>query len=141
MGYGPGAQRFAGATYDPTSNYRAARVFRFFADQGLTPDLLRRSYQHQLAVLAQAFDALGLPDAVVTRDRGRRWTPSAASSPCAARRPPGSARRWPPAGVKTDTRGDILRVGPAPYLSDAQLTTAIAHLGEAAIATGTAAAG
>lgn len=141
VGYGPGAQRFAGATYDPTSNYRAARVFRFFADQGLTPELLRRSYQHQLAVLAQAFDALGLPDAVVTRDRG---TPLDAFGGFLALRCPEAARlstALAARGVKTDTRGDILRVGPAPYLSDAQLTTAIAHLGEAAIATGTAAAG
>src|SRR5829696_7275725 len=67
--YGPGAQRFAGATYDPTSHYRAARVFRFFADQGLTPDLLRQSYLHQLDVLTRTFDALEAPDHVITRDR------------------------------------------------------------------------
>ena len=32
--YGEGAARWAGATYDPTSHYRAARVFDFFAAQG-----------------------------------------------------------------------------------------------------------
>ena len=130
VGYGPDAQRWAGATYDPTSNYRAARVFRFFADEGLTPALLRRSYQHQLAVLAGAFDALDAPDAVVTRDRA---TPLEAFGGFLALRSPRAgelcaelARR----GVATDSRGDILRVGPAPYLSDDQLTGAMAALGE-----------
>jgi kynureninase len=32
--------------------------------------------------------------------------------------------------VFTDHRGDILRLGPAPYVSDDQLTNAIAVLGE-----------
>ena len=41
--YGAGAARFAGATYDPTSHYRAAAVFAFHADQGLTPERLRAS--------------------------------------------------------------------------------------------------
>jgi len=30
VAYGPGAPRFAGSTYDPTSHYRAAAVFGFF---------------------------------------------------------------------------------------------------------------
>jgi kynureninase len=35
-------------------------------------------------------------------------------------------------GVLVDSRGDVLRLGPAPYLSDRQLLDAIALLGEAA---------
>ena len=35
-------------------------------------------------------------------------------------------------GVWTDARGEVLRLGPAPYLSDTQLQDAIALLGEAA---------
>ena len=34
--------------------------------------------------------------------------------------------------IWTDHRGDVLRLGPAPYLSDAQLDIAIAALNEAA---------
>jgi kynureninase len=30
----------------------------------------------------------------------------------------------------TDARGDVLRLGPAPYLSDAQLLEAVGLLGE-----------
>jgi kynureninase len=33
--------------------------------------------------------------------------------------------------VGSDSRGDVLRLGPAPYLSDAQLRAAIDALGEA----------
>jgi kynureninase len=35
--------------------------------------------------------------------------------------------------VTTDHRDDVLRLGPAPYLSDAQLRDAIVALGEVAL--------
>lgn len=41
----------------------------------------------------------------------------------------GSSGPWP-RGVATDSRGDILRLGPAPYLSDRQLEDAVAALCE-----------
>src|SRR3989442_3941585 len=50
--YGPGAARFAGATFDPTSHYRAARVFDFFEELELTPDLLRQLSLDQVGLLA-----------------------------------------------------------------------------------------
>ena len=128
--YAPGGQRFAGATYAPTSHYRAARVFRFFDERGLTPTLLRGSYLHQLDVLARAFDALGAPDAVVARDRGTPLTSVggflALRTPHALRLQQALAAR----GVGTDSRGHVLRFGPAPYLADAQLEAAIATLGD-----------
>jgi kynureninase len=130
VAYSPGAQRWAGATYDPSSNYRAARVFRFFAEMGLTPSVLRRSYQHQLSFLAEAFDALDAPEALVTRDRS---APLEAYGGFLALRSPHAGRlcaALATRGVATDSRGDILRVGPAPYLSDAQLATAIATVGD-----------
>ena len=49
--YGNGASRFAGATYDPASNYRAAAVFKYFREKALTPELLREISQHQIGVL------------------------------------------------------------------------------------------
>jgi kynureninase len=36
--------------------------------------------------------------------------------------------------VLTDSRGEILRLGPAPYLTDAQLMGAVSVLGEVASA-------
>jgi kynureninase len=103
-------------------------VFRFFADHGLTPGLLRQSYLHQLEVLAKAFDSLDAPDDVITRDR---TTPLTAFGGFLALRTPHAPRLQQALhtrGVSTDSRGDVLRLGPAPYLSDGQLETAVAAL-------------
>ena len=131
--YGPGPARFAGATYDPTSHYRGARVFDFFAEQGLTPARLRDISQHQVGMLAREFDGLDLDPKVIDRDR-RSVPLEAMGGFLALRAPRASAisqalRRR---GVWTDYRGEALRLGPAPYLSDDQLQTAIAILGEVA---------
>ena len=130
--YGPGPARFAGATYDPTSHYRAAAVFDFFEEQGLTPRLLREVSQHQVGLLAQEFDRLDLDRAVITRDR--RSVPLEETGGFLAFYAP-RAREISQAlrqrGVWTDYRGDTLRLGPAPYLSDAQLRDAVAQLEEA----------
>ena len=67
--YGEGPHRFAGSTYDPTSHYRAAEVFDFFEEMGLTPELLREVSQHQVGRLAERFDAIDLAPDLVDRDR------------------------------------------------------------------------
>ena len=129
VAYPRGAGAFAGSTYDPTSHYRAARVFAFFAEQGLTPEVLRASYRRQVGLLAAAVDALGLPDDVVTRDRE---TPLERFGGFLALRSPRAGelqRELAARGVLTDSRGDFLRLGPAPYLADAQLEDAVAALG------------
>ena len=111
--YPRGGMRFAGATYDPTSHYRAARVFEFFEQQGLTPSALRENYLRQTTLLAEGlgvdssrgdyggFLALEVPDAEEVR------------------------RRLADEGVLTDSRGRHLRLGPAPYLTDDQLERAV----------------
>jgi kynureninase len=130
VGYAPGPARFAGATYDPTSHYRATHVFDFFAAHALTPPLLRQVSQHQVARLARGFDALDADPAVITRDRSVALDRLAGFL---ALRAPGAAaltRRLRAAGVSCDARGETLRLGPAPYLCDQQLDDAIAALGE-----------
>jgi kynureninase len=130
VGYGSGASRFAGSTYDPTSHYRAASVLDFFETAGLTPSLLRQVSQHQTGLLAERFDALDLPDELITRDRD---TPRSAFGGFLALRSPHADRlrsALADRGVHTDSRGEYLRFGPAPYLSDRQLTAAIDTLGE-----------
>jgi len=106
--YGPGPARFAGATYDFTSHYRGARVFRFFQEQKLTPEKLRELNQHQIEILSGGTrnDAIGGFLAVAA--------PRAAKAQRALRKQ----------NIWTDYRGDTLRVGPAPYLTDAQLDAA-----------------
>ncbi|HEY6110597.1 MAG TPA: hypothetical protein VIV56_16965, partial [Gemmatimonadales bacterium] len=129
--YGPGPARFAGATYDPTSHYRAAAVFDFFEEQGLTPRLLREVSRHQVGLLAQEFDRLDLDRTVITRDR--RSVPLEATGGFLAFYAPRAgeiSQALRQRGVWTDYRGDTLRLGPAPYLSDAQLRDAVARLEE-----------
>ena len=111
---------------------RRARVRASSPSSGLTPERLRASYRHQVDLLAAGFDALGARRrARHARPRRRRSTRSAASSRCARRTPASCSARSPTRGVLTDSRGPWLRLGPAPYLSDAQLEAAIALLGEA----------
>ncbi|SFQ52212.1 kynureninase [Amycolatopsis rubida] len=131
VAYAPGGDRFAGATYDPSSHYRGVRVQQFFAEQGLTAEFLREVSQHQVGLLAGCFDSLGLPDDVVTRDRE---TPLGGIGGFLSLRSPVAGRlceRLAARGVRTDSRGQYLRFGPAPYLSDEQLETAISTLREA----------
>ncbi|HEV7516912.1 MAG TPA: kynureninase, partial [Thermoanaerobaculia bacterium] len=132
VAYGAGGARFAGSTYDPTSHYRAAEVFDFWAEQGLAPAFLRAVSQHQVGLLARGFDALDLPPAVVDRDRSLPLAETggflALRSPHSAELAAGLAAR----GVLTDHRNDVLRLGPAPYLSDTQLEDALGILGEVA---------
>lgn len=132
--YGAGAARFAGATYDPTSHYRAAAVFDFFAQQGLTPALLRQVSQHQVGLLADAFDALGLPPASIARDRSAPLTAIGGFLCLHTRHAAALNAALFDRGVYTDYRGNVLRLGPAPYLCDAQLRRAMALLGESAAA-------
>ncbi|MCB1054125.1 MAG: kynureninase [Acidobacteria bacterium] len=132
VSYGQGADVFAGSTYDPTSHYRASEVFDFFAEAGLTPELLRRVSQHQVGLLARAVDELDLPAELLGRDLRAPLSEIggflALSSPRAGELCDGLRR----AGVLTDHRRGVLRLGPAPYLADEQLLEAVACLGAVA---------
>jgi kynureninase len=133
--YGAGAARFAGATYDPTSHYRAAAVFAFHADQGLTPERLRGISRRQIGVLKSAFEALDI-DARLARVEpmpdDRRGGFLAIRTPHAGDVAQGLRAR----GVLVDARGDVLRLGPAPYLSDDQLLESIRLLGDTQLGRG-----
>lgn len=130
VSYAGGADRFAGATYDPTSHYRGARVIRFFASEGLTPELLRETSLHQVGLLARYFDELDLPDDVVTRDRDTPRAEFGGFLSLRCENSGGLQAALAERGVRTDSRGEHLRFGAAPYLSDTQLKAAMAVLGE-----------
>ena len=128
--YREGDMRFAGATYDPTSNYRAADVFAFFEERALSPDLLREVSQHQVGLLAESFDALEAEPGIITRDRS---VPVSAVGGFLALETPHAAKFQEllrERDVWTDYRANVLRLGPAPYLSDRQLIDAVEALAE-----------
>ena len=127
--YGCGADAFAGATYDPTSHYRAAAVFRFHAQQELTPERLRNISRLQVARLKSGVEALGIDERrlkVEPMPEERRAGFLAVRTPRAADIVSALRTR----GVFIDARGDILRIGPAPYLDDQQLDDGVAALAE-----------
>jgi kynureninase len=126
--FGEGAAAFAGATYDPTSHYRASAVFDFHQQQSLTPGELRRISQHLVGLLVSAFERLDVPSSIARVEpmsAERRGGFLAIRAPAARR----LAHRLRERGVFVDARGDVLRMGPAPYLRDDQLTDAVAVLG------------
>jgi kynureninase len=116
--YGPGPARFAGATYDFSSHYRGAAVFKFFEEQKLTPTALRELSQRQIEVLASA---LGIETEVALHETGGFL---ALRTRDAARLHQALKEQ----GIWADYRGDSLRLGPAPYLSEAAITKAATAL-------------
>jgi len=116
VAYGSGPARFAGATYDFTSHYRGAAVFKFFEAQKLEPEKLRELNQHQIGRLASAID-VELP--VTLSSMGGFFALSASD---AAR----LQRELRQRNIRTDYRGDTVRLGPAPYITDEQIETATA---------------
>ena len=120
VSYEAGAAAFAGATYDPTSHYRGAAVFAFHQQQRLTPDRLRAMSRHQVGLLKRTFEQFDLdPRAAVVESipDERRGGFLAVRSPHAV----AVASALRAESVFVDARGDILRVGPAPYLRDDQV--------------------
>jgi len=130
VAYGAGAAALAGATYDPTSHYRAAEVLAFFEEHELAPPFLRRVSQHQIGLLTSAFDALDLDPAIIDRDRDAPLESVAGFLVLRAARAKEICAGLKERGVSSDSRGDALRLGPAPYLSDRQLKDAAGLLGE-----------
>jgi kynureninase len=128
--YQDGAAAFGGATYDPTSHYRAAAVFQFHDEQRLTPEHLRAISRQQVARLKSRVEALDFDEEVLRVEPmpdERRAGFLALRTPHATRIVQSLRLR----NVFADARGDILRLGPAPYLDDRQLDDGVAALAEA----------
>src|SRR3954470_2387976 len=128
VSYPAGAAAFLGATYDPTANYRAAAVFAFHEQQGLDAATLRSISRKQVSLLKSRFEALDVRPAIARvvdipdERRGGFLAIRAANAQELAT----TLRQH---GVFVDARGELLRLGPAPYLRDDQLVTAIDVLG------------
>jgi kynureninase len=127
VAYAGGAGAFGGATYDPTSHYRAAAVFDFHMAQGLTPERLHEINRRQVRLLEEAFTAADVDPSVAQVEKiapDRRAGFLAIRTDRAAE----LVRSLRHDGVFADARGSFLRLGPAPYVADEQLAEAITKL-------------
>jgi len=122
------AARFAGSTFDPVSHYRAARVAAYFQERGLTPEVLRANYRRQLALLLDRLARAGMPSFVPPSRSDDAVRSLAGFLALEADDPAGLCRALARHDVYVDHRGRRLRLGPAPYLSDAQLDSAVERL-------------
>ncbi len=123
--YADNDNRFLGATYEPTSHFRAARVVEFFEQQNLTPDLLHRNYREQVAYLRKRFLNLDFNPAVI---RLKHEYPVEYNGGFVALESPKAGdlnrmlKEW---NVYTDFRNTTLRMGPAPYVNSMQIDYAL----------------
>ena len=124
VGYAKGQAAFAGSTYDPASHYRAASVFDFFKEHNLTAEVLSSVNKGQISRLWQGIECMDLSDNVLslpshtindnagflslTTKQAAKWVMMLAEH-----------------GIQTDSRGDQLRLGPAPYVTDEQIDKAL----------------
>lgn len=128
VAYGEEHMRFASGTFDPASAFRAAAVAEFFRAQGLTPDVLRGQYRAQVGLLREEFRAADLdPERIrLLHERPLEQTGGflALRAPRAREIRAELLRR----GVWTDARGEVLRMGPAPYTTAGQIREAVDRL-------------
>ncbi|MCC5907545.1 MAG: hypothetical protein JJU13_15135 [Balneolaceae bacterium] len=123
-----GDQKFATATYDPISQFRAASVTRFFQSRGLTPGILRKQYTSQLAYLRSLFDDANRPESGIEHANTRPVEESggflALKSPRARTLRDMLLEKY----IFTDARGEIIRIGPAPYTTSVQCKKVVREL-------------
>jgi selenocysteine lyase/cysteine desulfurase len=128
--YDDGNQRFVSGTYDPASQFRAAKVVEFFENQGLTPNILRNQYMSQVGLLKDLFLEQDFDPNFIQLRHDRPLEENggflALQSPYARKIQNYLMNK----GVYTDARADILRFGPAPYITTDQIKAAIQKLAQ-----------
>ncbi|REL33103.1 hypothetical protein DYD21_12660 [Rhodohalobacter sp. SW132] len=123
-----GDQRFATATYDPISQFRAAEVVNFFKTQGLTPDRLRQQYQSQVEYLTALFDEENFDGSGIKRSHSRPPEETAGFLSLTSPHARVLRSNLLAKGIFTDARDQILRIGPAPYTTSNQCESVIKAL-------------
>lgn len=123
VGYGPGAERWSGATFDPVAFYRADAALDVFDRHGLTPSALRAISVAQTTHVVDVLAAAGL-EIASPREASRRGGFVAVRGAGAG----DVVKALRHDGVFVDSRSDLLRLGPAPYLTDEELDHGLAHV-------------
>ena len=118
VAYGPGGARFSGATFDASAIYRADAALAHWERFGLTVARLRAISLRQTRRILALLDAHGLAASVVSsRDDARRGGFVTVRHEGAG----AIVERLRARGIFTDARRSLLRLGPAPYLTDAEI--------------------
>lgn len=123
-----GDQRFATATYDPISQFRAAEVVNFFRKQGLTPDVLHQQYQSQVKYLTEIFDDGNKKEYRIERSHNRPIEETGGFLSLRSLHARTLRANLLAKGIFTDARDQILRLGPAPYTTSKQCEDVINEL-------------
>ncbi len=123
-------QRFAGATYDPSSQYRAARVVEFFEKQNLDKKTLEENYRAQIRYLHAGIGDMNLDKRVLDFAHSENLDNNAGflalTSPHAQALQAALSNK----GVMSDSRGNTLRLGPAPFTQSQQIDQMLERLAE-----------
>lgn len=121
--YASGGMRFAGATFDASALYRAEAALDLWDRHGLDLAALVARYQRQTARIIEQLDAEANPFEVVSpRQSERRGGFVSLRHPSAGT----ICQRLRDEGVWVDSRGDLLRLGPAPYITDDEIDRGVA---------------
>lgn len=116
-----GAWRFAGSTFDPSSSLRARAVARFFDEHGLTVERLRARSLAQTQQIIDRARALRGVSIATPEDPALRGGFVALR----AERAGALVEALRAEGIHTDSRGEMLRLGPAPYVTDEEISLAM----------------
>jgi kynureninase len=121
-------QRFASGTYDPSSQFRAAKVVDFFREQGLTPEVLRNQYKAQVNLLREQFLSRNFDPSVIRLTHEEPLERNGGFLSLTSLHARDIRAQLMENGVFTDARGKILRFGPAPYITTSQIEQAMDKL-------------
>lgn len=121
--YAAGGMRFAGATFDASALYRAEAALDLWDRHGLDLPALQTRYRRQTARIIEQVDAEpGIFEIVSPRqDEHRGGFVSLRHAEAGA-----ICQRLREEGVWVDSRGDLLRLGPAPYVTDDEIDRGVA---------------
>lgn len=124
-------QRFASGTYDPSSQFRAAKVVEFFQEQGLTPEVLREQYLAQVGLLRTLFKEKNFDPSMIRITHEEPLERNGGFLSLTSPKAREIRAKLMENGVFTDARGEILRFGPAPYITTSQIEQAMDELEKA----------
>jgi len=122
--------RFAGATFDPVSAYRAVAVAEFFQKQNLTPEKLRDISQEQMDFLITCIDNKDFDPTIISRDNSVSLTNIAGFLALKTPYAKSLADHLYQNNIFSDVRGEYIRLGPAPYVTFEQINSAVDCIAE-----------